>query len=90
MFIWLPTYLTHIVKPGVEAALLITTLVMALMIALQVGGGAISDRPGRRTVFIASGLGCVLLSYPLFLWLDNATMLAAIGTEVIFAVLLGV
>jgi MHS family proline/betaine transporter-like MFS transporter len=89
MFIWMPTYLTHIVKPGVEAALLITTLAMALMIAMQVVGGAISDRLGRRIVFIASGLGCVLLSYPLFLWLDNSTMLAAIGTEVIFAVILG-
>jgi MHS family proline/betaine transporter-like MFS transporter len=67
----------------------LTTLTMALMIAMQAIGGAISDRLGRRTVFVVSGLGCALLSYPLFLWLDNATMLAAIGTEVIFAVLLG-
>jgi MHS family proline/betaine transporter-like MFS transporter len=90
MFIWMPTYLTHIVKPSVHAALLITTLTMALMIVMQAVGGAISDRLGRRTVFVASALGCALLSYPLFHWLDNATMLAAIGTEVIFAVLLGV
>jgi MHS family proline/betaine transporter-like MFS transporter len=90
MFIWMPTYLTHIVKPGVESALLLTTLAMALMIAMQVAGGAISDRLGRRTVFLASGLGCILLSYPLFIWLDSSILLAAIGTEVIFAVLLGV
>lgn len=89
MFIWMPTYLTHIVKPGVKAALLITTLAMTLMLAMQIVGGAISDRLGRRTVFIASGLGCVLLTYPLFVWLDNSTVLAAIGAEMIFAVLLG-
>lgn len=90
MFIWMPTYLTHIVKPGVKGALLVTTLTMALMIMMQVVGGIISDRLGRRTVFIASSIGCVLLSYPLFLWLDKATVLAAVGTEMIFAVLLGV
>lgn len=90
MFIWMPTDLTHIVKPGVQDALLITTLTMALMIAMQLVGGAISDRLGRRTLFVASGLGWVLLSYPLFLWLDGATMLSAIGTGIIFAVLLGV
>lgn len=90
MFIWMPTYLTHIVKPGVESALLLTTLAMALMIAMQVAGGAISDRLGRRTVFIASALGCILLSYPLFIWLDSSTLLAVIGAEVIFAVLLGI
>jgi len=90
MFIWMPTDLTHIVKPGVQDALLITTLTMALMIAMQLVGGAISDRLGRRTLFVASGLGWVLLSYPLFLWLDGATMLSAIGTGIVLAVLLGV
>ena len=29
------------------------------------------------------------MTYPLFVWLDNSTVLAAIGAEMIFAVLLG-
>jgi MFS transporter, MHS family, proline/betaine transporter len=90
IFIWLPTYLSHMVRPPIDHALLINTLCMCVHIALFPVGGWLSDSFGRKSIFIASGIGTLILAYPLFLWMDQGIVLAAVVSQLVFAVLLGV
>ena len=49
LFVWMPTYLTHFVKPPVPHALLINTLCMVLLIATMPIAGLLADRFGYKT-----------------------------------------
>src|SRR5262249_62296251 len=44
LFVWMPTYLTHFVKPPVPYALLVNTLCMVLLIAAMPIAGLLADR----------------------------------------------
>jgi len=90
IFIWLPTYLSHMVRPPIQHALLINTLCMCVHVAFVPIGGWLSDRVGRKGIFIVSGVGTLIVAYPLFLWMDQGVMLAAIVSQLVFAMLLGV
>ena len=54
LFVWMPTYLTHFVKPPVPHALLINTLCMVLLIATMPIAGLLADRLGYKS-FLRSG-----------------------------------
>ena len=89
LFIWMPTYLTHIVKPAVPHALLINTCAMGLLIALMPLAGALSDKIGPKPVLGAGALITALFAYPLFSWIDGATLAAVIIAQIVFAVING-
>ena len=87
LFIWMPTYLTHIVKAPISGVLAINTGAMAFLLALMFLVGMLCDRVGTRPVLLASSLGTALLAYPLFAWIDGGTLIAVVVAQVIFAVL---
>ena len=66
LFVWWPTYLTHIVTPHVPHALLANTLCMVALFILVPVGGWLSDLIGRRTVLVVAAMGAmVLVAHPL-------------------------
>jgi MHS family proline/betaine transporter-like MFS transporter len=89
LFIWLPTYLTHIVTPAVPHALVVNTAAMVLMIALMPAAGALSDRLGYKPVLVAAMLATAVLVLPLFVWVDGASFTAMVAAMIVFAVLSG-
>ncbi len=89
LFIWMPTYLTHIVEPAVPHALLINTCAMVLLIALMPLAGVLSDKIGPKPVLAAAALITALFAYPLFSWIDSGTLIAVIIAQIVFAVING-
>jgi MHS family proline/betaine transporter-like MFS transporter len=89
LFIWMPTYLTHIVTPPLPHAFVVNTLAMALMIALMPAAGALTDRLGHKTVLVAAMLATAVLVYPLFVWVDGASFTATVVAMIVFAMLSG-
>jgi MHS family proline/betaine transporter-like MFS transporter len=89
LFIWMPTYLTHIVTPPVPHALIVNTLAMILMIALMPIAGTLADRLGYKTVLVAAMLATAVLVYPLFVWVDSASFTAMVVAMIVFAVVSG-
>ena len=89
LFVWMPTYLNHIVTPAVPHALIVNTLAMILMIALMPVAGAAADRFGYKPVLIAAMLATAVLVYPLFVWIDTASLAAMVVAMIVFAVVNG-
>jgi MHS family proline/betaine transporter-like MFS transporter len=89
LFIWMPTYLTHIVVPPVSHALLINTLAMVLLIATMPLAGTLSDRFGYRRVLAAAMIATAVLVYPLFGWIDTGALVAVVVAQIVFAVMNG-
>ncbi len=89
LFIWMPTYLSHIVVPSVPHALVVNTGAMLLMIALMPAAGALSDRLGYKPVLLGTMLATAVVAYPLFVWIDTASFAAMVSAMIIFAILSG-
>ncbi len=89
LFVWMPTYLTDIVSPAVDHALLVNTLAMCLLLVFIPISGHLSDSVGRKKVMLTASAALGLLVYPLFVILDQGVMLVALGIQIIFAVLVG-
>jgi MHS family proline/betaine transporter-like MFS transporter len=87
LFIWMPTYLTHIVTPPLPHALVVNTAAMILMIALMPAAGALADRLDYKTVLVGAMLATAVLVYPLFVWVDSASLTAMVTAMITFAVL---
>ncbi len=89
LFIWMPTYLTHIVSPPVPGALTINTLAMVVLVALMPVAGMVADRVGYKPVLAASMLVAAIVVYPLFLWIDTGALIAVIIAQLVFAIFSG-
>ena len=89
LFIWMPTYLTHIVSPPVPGALTINTLAMVVLVALMPVAGLVADRVGYKPVLAASMLVAAIVVYPLFLWIDTGALVAVIIAQLVFAIFSG-
>jgi len=89
LFVWMPTYLTDLVSPPINHALLINTLSMALLLLLIPVGGWLSDVYGRKKVMLTGTALMGILVYPFFLILDQGVMLYAFAIQFAFAILLG-
>lgn len=70
LFVYIVEFLTDPEKGGLSGsyALLITSVMFALMMVLMPFGGAASDRWGRRPSWFTSGIGLFVLALPMF-WL---------------------
>jgi MHS family proline/betaine transporter-like MFS transporter len=88
-WVWLVTWLDDINQPPMPQweALTSSTLAGAVLIVLNPLAAALSDRVGRRPVILAGSVGYLVLSYPLFLWMSGGTFTAALGAELVSAVL---
>ncbi|MCP4577012.1 MAG: MHS family MFS transporter [Deltaproteobacteria bacterium] len=87
LFVWWPTYLTHMVKPAVPHALMINTIVTLVMLALIPLSGYWSDRVGRKKMLVASCLSIAVVAYPLFTWSDHGVFQSALVAQLIFALI---
>ncbi len=88
LFVWWPTYLTTIIKKPVPHALAVNTISMLTLMALTPMAGALSDKLGRKPIIIASFVGFIVASYPLFLWTDHGTFAGALAAQLIFALIM--
>jgi MHS family proline/betaine transporter-like MFS transporter len=88
-WVWLVTWLDDINQPPMPPwqALASSTLAGAVLIALTPPGGALSDRLGRKPVILVGSVGYLVLSYPLFVWMSRGTFTAALGGQLVSAVL---
>lgn len=89
LFIWMPTYLTHIIHPPVAHALQINTLAMILLIAMMPLAGAVADRVGYKSVLAAVMIATAVVVYPLFTWIDTGALVAVIVAQIVFALING-
>jgi MHS family proline/betaine transporter-like MFS transporter len=87
-FVWLPTWLSQIIhRPLPEhEALTTTTIALAALLVLTPLTALLSDRVGRRPMVLATALGYLLLSYPLFRLMAHGTFSSALVGGLIFAV----
>lgn len=89
-FVWLPTWLSHINEPALpeEQALAANTLALLANLALTPVAAVVSDRIGRRPLYLGAAIGYALLSYPLFLLMAGGTFAGALIGGLTFAVCL--
>ena len=85
IFVWMPTYLSHIVAPPVSHAFLINTLAMILAALITPLGGYLSDRIGYKATQAGSMIALSLPAYPLFLLLDTGGLVAVCAAMAVFA-----
>jgi MHS family proline/betaine transporter-like MFS transporter len=88
-WVWLVTWLDDINQPRMPQweALASSTLAGAVLIVLTPLGGMLSDRLGRKPVILAGSVGYLVLSYPMFLWMSQGSFTAALGGQLLSAVL---
>jgi MHS family proline/betaine transporter-like MFS transporter len=87
-FVWLPTWLAQINRPQLSEshALAANTAALLVLLVLTPSAGALSDRVGRKPMFLASTLSYAFLSYPLFLLMSHGTLASAMMGGIIFAI----
>ena len=87
--IFLPSFASGQLGIAASTAYLSTTLAAVILTALTPVMGALSDKLGRKPILLASALGYVVLSYPLFVLLTSMRSSEGLMlTQAISAVLL--
>ena len=90
VLIYLTTWLTNSVHMARATALWIGTVCLVVFVVLVPIMGALSDRVGRRPLFIASALGYMILAYPMFLLASSGSVAGAFIAQLVLVVLLAV
>jgi MFS transporter, MHS family, proline/betaine transporter len=90
VLVYMSTYLTTVVKLPRSTALWIGAVSLAIFVVLTPLMGRLSDRVGRRPMFIVSCAGYLVLAYPLFMMAASASVGLAFLAELILVVLLAV
>jgi MHS family proline/betaine transporter-like MFS transporter len=86
-FVWLPTWLAQISRRPLpeNQALAASTIALLALLVLTPLTALVSDRVGRRPLFLAAAVGYALLSYPVFLLLSGGTFAGAVLGGLVFA-----
>jgi MHS family proline/betaine transporter-like MFS transporter len=86
-FVWLPTWLSETISHPLppNQALASSTIALASLLVLIPPLALISDRIGRRPMYLAASAGYVILSYPLLLMMSRGTFGTAVGGGLVFA-----
>ncbi len=87
---YMTTYFQDPLGFSPTAASLSTTITLLVGMALIPPLGALSDRVGRKPLLLASCIGYVVLTYPLFLLLNMGNLVAAVAAQVALGALLAV
>jgi MHS family proline/betaine transporter-like MFS transporter len=87
-FVWLPTWLSQIIPhPLPEGqALASSTIALLALLVLMPPLAVLSDRVGRRPMYLAASLGYILLPYPLMMLMSGGTFGLAIAGGLAFAI----
>ncbi len=89
MFVWMPTYLSTIIKHPLAHALSINTISMVILLITIPFAGHLSDIFGRKKIMIMATVAMLVLVWPLFVWLQVNSLWAVFGAQVIFALIVG-
>jgi MFS transporter, MHS family, proline/betaine transporter len=86
-FLWLPTWLSQINRPPMPEgeAHLANTIALVALLVLTPLAAVVSDRVGRKPMFLGAGLSYALLSYPVFLMMTAGTFKTAVLGGLAFA-----
>lgn len=87
-FIYMPTYLSTYTKLSINTALIINTISIVFVVFGLPLVGYISDKIGRKPIFVASGIICSLIAYPLFSLALTGTFMNAVMVQILFVILL--
>jgi MHS family proline/betaine transporter-like MFS transporter len=87
-FVWLPTWLSQMIAHPLpkEQAFASSTISLSALLVLIPLLALLSDRVGRRPMYLAASAGYALLSYPLMSMMSSGTFAAAIAGGLAFAV----
>ncbi len=86
LFVWMPTYQTRMLPNPVDHAMDVNTTTMLVLLLLVPVAGALGDRFGYRRIIVSGVALTGILAYPLFLWIDTGTFVAALSAGLIFAI----
>lgn len=89
VFVYGTSYIEQEEKFSVASALNISTIAMVLVIIAALSAGYLSDKIGRRPIFIAVALGAILFSWPLMALMTTPTVPTVLLGEAGFAILFG-
>ncbi len=91
-FVWLATWLSRINHPTLPESQVLTANTIALfaLLVLTPLSGLVSDKVGRRPMFLASAIGYAILSYPIMRYLSTGTLQAAALGSLAFAGINGI
>jgi MHS family proline/betaine transporter-like MFS transporter len=86
-FVWLPTWLSHINQPSLaeSQALWANTIALLALLLLTPLTALVSDRVGRKPMFLAAAAGYAIFSYPLFRMMAGGRYTDAVFGGLIFA-----
>jgi MFS transporter, MHS family, proline/betaine transporter len=87
---YMTTYFQDPLGFSPTAASLSTTITLLVGMVLIPPLGALSDRVGRKPLLLASCIGFVVLTYPLFLLLNTGNLFAAVVAHIALGALLAV
>lgn len=83
---YMPSYATQTLGLPLSLALLSNSLGLLLLMILIPIVGVISDRTGRKPLMIASCIGLIVLTYPLFLLVAQGSFWSVLLAQLAFAV----
>lgn len=86
-FVWLPTWLSRINQPRLaeDKALTANTIALLVLLLLTPLSAVVSDRVGRKPMFLASALCYAVFAYPVFLMMTGGTFAGALLAGLVFA-----
>lgn len=87
-FVYLSTWLTENTKIPTSTALALNSASLVVMMLLTPLSGALSDRIGRKPLLIFGAAASMLLAWPLFALMTTPNVLAILGGQVAFAMLM--
>ena len=89
MFVWMPTYLSDIIKHPLHNALEINTYAMFVLLFTIPLAGYLSDKVGRAKMMIYATIAMLITIYPLFLLLQQGNWYLVLTAQIIFALIVG-
>jgi MHS family proline/betaine transporter-like MFS transporter len=87
LFVTLKAYLIQYVKLPLITAIALDFLILIVVLVLTPFMGKVSDRWGHRKIAQYSAIGFIILSYPLYILLNQGLLICQIIAVLVFAVL---
>lgn len=88
-FVWLSTWLTQVRTPPMAHALAANTIALATSIVLIPLAGILSDRIGRKAVYLIGAAGTMIVTYPIFLFMERGSFADVLIGQIAFALCMG-
>jgi MHS family proline/betaine transporter-like MFS transporter len=85
---YVPTYLTQVAGVDPDVARTSNLFGLAVLTILIAAFGALSDRIGRRRLLLTAAIGFLLLSWPVMAMLNQGSVLAVFGGQLLVAIML--